>query len=88
MENRHFSFLGFRSKRCVKVILYSNHIAIGAVALGFDSRPIESYTVSPLLRRFFGAVLLGVKAAEIDPATRYTLRRNTASIMKIEFFFF
>ena len=35
----------------------------------------------PSLRRFFEAVLPGFKAAEMDPATRNTLRRNTASIM-------
>ena len=38
---------------------------------------------SPPLRRFFGAVLPRRQAAEMGPATRYTLRRNTASIMKI-----
>ena len=34
------------------------------------------------LRCFFGAVLPR-REAEMDPATRYTLRRNVASIMKI-----
>ena len=38
---------------------------------------------SPPLRRFFGAVSPRRYAAEMGPATRYTLRRNTASIMKI-----
>ena len=37
----------------------------------------------PPLRHFFGAVLPRRQAAEMGPATRYTLRRNTASIMKI-----
>ena len=37
----------------------------------------------PPLRRFFGAVLPRLLAAEIDPATRYTRRRDIASIMKI-----
>ena len=40
------------------------------------------------LRRCFGAVLLRRYAVEMDPATRYTLRRNTASIMSIYFFYF
>ena len=38
---------------------------------------------SPLLQCFIGSVLPRRKFVEIDPATRYTLRRNTASIMKI-----
>ena len=42
---------------------------------------------SPPLLCFFGAVKLTRKATETDSATRYTLRRNTASIMKIWFFF-
>ena len=43
--------------------------------------PVKSDTVSPPLRRFFGAVLSRRFAAAMDPAARYTLRRNTASIM-------
>ena len=41
---------------------------------------------SPPLRRFFGAVLPRRCAAEMDPATRYTLRCNIASIIEIFFF--
>ena len=40
---------------------------------------------SPPLRRFFGDVYPRRLAVEMGPATRYTLRRNTASIMKIWF---
>ena len=39
-------------------------------------------SASPPLRHVFGAVL-PLRLAEMGPATRYTLRRNTASIMKI-----
>ena len=35
---------------------------------------------SPPLRCFFGAALPRRKAAKMGPVTRYTLRRNTASI--------
>ena len=34
----------------------------------------------PLLRRFFGAALSRRQAAQCDPASRYTLRRNAASV--------
>ena len=40
---------------------------------------------SPPLRCFFGAVLPGRITAEMNAATRYTLWRNSASIMKISF---
>ena len=57
-----------------------DHIAICAGGMGFNSQAAQiAHSVdsgSPPLRRFFGA-------AEIGPAFRYTLRRNTASIMKI-----
>ena len=43
---------------------------------------------SASLRRFFGAVLSDAKASGMDLATRYTLLRNNASIMKIVFSFF
>ena len=49
---------------------------------GSIPEPVQSNSVSyssPLLRRFFGAVLPRRLAAEMDPSTRYTLRRNTAS---------
>ena len=62
-------------------------IAIGAGGLGFDFRTHQighsvANSLSPL-RCFFGAVLSRRLAAEMDPAARYTLRRNTASITKI-----
>ena len=37
---------------------------------------------TPPLRRFFGTVLLKCQAAEMSPATRYTLRHKIASAMK------
>ena len=53
----------------------------------FDSRTgqigLSVVNGSLPLRRFFEAVLPRCQVAEIGPATRYTLRRNTASIMKI-----
>ena len=36
---------------------------------------------------FLGSCVARRKASEMSPAARYTLRRNTASIMKIDFFF-
>ena len=39
---------------------------------------------SPPQRRFFGAVLS--KRPEMDTATRFTLRSNTASVTKVRFF--
>ena len=62
-------------------------IAIGARGLGFDScfgqimRGVAHG--SPPLRRFLGVVLPWGKTAKVGSATRYTLRRNTTSIMKI-----
>ena len=54
--------------------------------LGSNPGPVKSDTSvgsgSPPLRRFFGAVLSMRGVAEMSLATRYTLRRNTASIMK------
>ena len=59
---------------------------------GFDSQTCQvghSVVISLLsLRRFFGAVLLWCNATEMSPATRYTLRRNNASIVKIRFLIF
>ena len=48
--------------------------------------PVKLHSVandSPPLQRFFGAVMPRREAAEMSSATRYTLRHNTASIMKI-----
>ena len=62
------------------------YIAMGTGCLGFDFRAgqiTHSLTNgSPPLRCFFGAVLSRRYAAEMDPASRYTLWCNTASIMK------
>ena len=55
--------------------------AIGARGFGLGSRAGQIGTVLPPLRRFFGAVLpKRYIAAEMGPATRYMLRRNTASV--------
>ena len=59
---------------------------IGAGSLGFDSQANQISKVSPPLRRFFGAVEPRRKVAEMGPATRYTLRRNTASMMIFDWF--
>ena len=68
------------------------NIVIGAGGLGFDSRAghIERSVASdsPRLRCYFGVVLPRRYAAEMDPATPYLFRRNTASIMKIFLNFF
>ena len=62
-------------------------IAFHSRGLGFNSRAghieLSVTNGSPPLRRFFGAVLPRRCAAEMDPATRYMLRYNTASIMRI-----
>ena len=61
--------------------------AIGAVSLGFGSwtgkvrRSLANG--SPPLRRFVGAGYPWCQAAEMGPATCYTLRRDNAHIMKI-----
>ena len=58
-----------------------------AKGLGFDSLGAQiAHTVaygSPPLRCFFEAVLPRRYAAKMGPATRYTLRLNTASVVKI-----
>ena len=60
---------------------------MSAGGVGFDSQVGQiGHSVangSPPLQRFFEAVLPRRQVAEKGPATRYTLRRNTASIMKI-----
>ena len=67
--------------------LISFDVAIAAGGLRFDYRLDQIghsvVSCSPLLRHFFGAVLNKRKAAEMVAAARYTLRRNTASIMKV-----
>ena len=58
----------------------------GAVSLRFGSMAAQTLSVaygSPSLRCFFEAALPRRSVAEMDPATRYTLRCNIASIMKI-----
>ena len=62
-------------------------IAIGAEGPGFHPRAGQmGHSVancSPSLRCFFGPVLSRRCAVEIDPATRYMLWRNIASMMTI-----
>ena len=62
------------------------HIAISAGGLDLFVGPVHD-VANPSLRRFLGAVLSRRQVAEMDPATRYTLRRNIASTKKIWFFF-
>ena len=62
-------------------------MAIITGGLGFDSRVGQirhnvSYR-SPPLQRFFGDVLPKRSTAEMNCDSCYTLRRNTASIMKV-----
>ena len=67
------------------VSLVVKHTTIGARVLGFDSQAgqIEHSVAndSPPLQKFFGTVLARRSAAEMGPATRHTLRRNTERIM-------
>ena len=61
-------------------------IAIGEGGLRFVSRVGQIGHVangSTPLRCFFGAVLPWHYAVEMGLATRFTLRRNTGSIMKV-----
>ena len=58
-------------------------IAIGAGGLMFNSEAGQEANGSPPQLRFFGAVLLRRQAVEMGPATRYSLQRNNASIIKI-----
>ena len=62
-------------------------IGIGTTGLEFDSwtGQIGHGVVngSPALRCFFAGLLPRRSAAEMDPATRYMLRRDTTSMMKI-----
>ena len=62
-------------------------VLIGAGGVGFDSRASQIglgvANGSPSLPRFFGAALPRRYAAEMDPASRYSLGRNTTSTMKI-----
>ena len=62
-------------------------IAIGTEGLGCDFLAGQIGLIvasgSPSVRRFFGgAVLPRGNIAEIGPATRYTLRRNIANLIK------
>ena len=63
------------------------HISIGAVGLWFNYRSGQFghsvFNGSPPLRRFFRAVLPRREVAKMGPTARHTLRRTTASIMKI-----
>ena len=59
----------------------ATHIAIGAESLGIDSRAsqIELSVANGSPPYFFGALFM--RKAEMGPAVRYTLGRNTASVM-------
>ena len=57
------------------------------VRLPSGSNRTQSANCSPPLRRFFGVVLPRREVAEMNPATRYTLWRNSASMMKIRHIF-
>ena len=60
-------------------------IAVGAWRLGFDSTAGQ-IALSPTARHHCDVSVLPWRfAAEKGSATRYTLRRNTASMMKILF---
>ena len=65
-------------------------IGNGAVGLGFDFWAGQIWqnvaNGSPPLQRFFGALLPRRLAPKMDSATRNTIPRNTASIIKIKFF--
>ena len=69
-------------------LVVSNDIAIGARGLGFAPRAgqighsIARDSSPRLFSSNFEAELPGRSTAETGPATRYTLWRNTASIMK------
>ena len=63
-----------------------NAFVFGAGGLGFKSRTSQiEHSVangSPSLRHFFEKSCAGAMTRRWVPLTRYTLRRNTASIMK------
>ena len=62
------------------------HVAIGTESLGFDSQAGEIGSASPttpIAVTFLWSCVAQVLSRIDGPATRYTLRRNPASIMKI-----
>ena len=60
------------------------NFAIDAVGLGFDSRAgLIGQNVATATIRFFGVVLHSRYVAEMDLAIHYSLRHNTASMMKV-----
>ena len=75
------------SKKGEKYVANCLKITVGALSLGFNSWAGKiHYRVSnssPALRHFFKAVLSCRKAAEMDPATCYTFRLDTACMMMI-----
>ena len=70
---------------CVTLDVAFEDTANGAGGHGSDSRiGLIAHSVangSPPLRRFFGAVISRRSAAEMNPAARYSLRRNNARIV-------
>ena len=75
----------FLLKRLSVVVVEDS--AIGAAGLGFKSRAgAIGHSVangSPQLNLVFGTVWTRRYAAKMGPATRYTIQRNSASIIKI-----
>ena len=70
-----------------KVNIMVKDIAIGAGCLVFDFQAGQIAHSSPTVRhRFDVSSELCCPASEMGPATRYWLRRNTTSVMKIRYF--
>ena len=83
---RHFSFIMFLCRSaCACCLAWQLKSSLSAWKVWcLIPRPVKSDAVLPTLpplRRFFGAELAGREAAEM--ATRYTLRRNTRSIIDL-----
>ena len=60
------------------------HNAICAGGVGSIPGPVKTQCCQRLATT--GTFIRWTSGAEMDPVTRYTLRRNTASMMKIRFF--
>ena len=57
--------------------------AIGAGSFGFKSRAGQIGAVSPMAIFLRSCVAQALTAAEMGPVTRYMLRRNTTTTVKI-----
>ena len=90
MYRRNFNFINvsstllYRPKVNRRISSVVTHTLSVREVWGSIPGPVKLDTV----RRFFGAVLPRRKAAEMEPTTGFTLRRNTASIMKVCLFLF